>query len=90
MPYAIWPQLPIKLVVRENIVKEPNDQENYPALVADLSVRSVWHPRVVDSGAKYYVHCDVGAVNLSSTKKQKYSQAAEIIKCIFYAICCDS
>ena len=39
--------------------------------------------RVVDSDAKYYVHCDVGAVNLSSTKKQKYSQAAEIINASF-------
>ncbi|KAL5479266.1 hypothetical protein EMCRGX_G022765 [Ephydatia muelleri] len=79
------------MVVRKPIVKEPNDQENVPALVADLSVSSVRHPqattffdvRVVDSDAKYYVHCDVGAVNLSSTKKQKYSQAAEIINASF-------
>ena len=38
MPEAIWPQLPIKEVVREPIVREPNDLENVPALVADLSV----------------------------------------------------
>ena len=36
-----------KVVVRENIVKEPNDQENYPALVADLSVSSVWHLKLL-------------------------------------------
>ena len=53
-----------KEVVREPIVKEPNDKENVPALVADLSVCGVWQPqvttffyvRVVDSDAKFYIH----------------------------------
>ena len=67
---------------------EPNDQENVPALVADLSVRGVWQPQaatffdvqVVDSDANSYLHRDVGAVlsSIEHTKKQKYSQAAEI------------
>ncbi|KAL5467006.1 hypothetical protein EMCRGX_G031171 [Ephydatia muelleri] len=46
-------------VVREPIIREPNDRENVPALVADLSVCGVWQPqattffdvRVVDSDA---------------------------------------
>ena len=46
-------------VVREPIIREPNDRENVPALIADLSVCGVWQPqattffdvRVVDSDA---------------------------------------
>ena len=72
---------------------EPNDQENVPALVADLSVRGVWQPQattffdvqVVDSDANSY--CIVMWVQVLSsiehTKKQKYSQAAEIINASF-------
>ena len=65
-------QLPtIKDVVREPVVREPNDREKVPALVAaDLSVCGVWQPqattlfdvRVVDSDANFYLHRDVGAV----------------------------
>ena len=32
-------------VVREPVIREPNDQENVPALVADLSVRGVRQPQ---------------------------------------------
>ena len=82
-----------KEVVREPIVREPTDQENVPALVADLSVHGVWQPQattifyvqVVDSDAKSYMHRDVGAVlsSIEHAKKQKYSQAAEIINASF-------
>ena len=34
-----------KDVVREPVVREPNDHEKVPALVADLSVRGVWQPQ---------------------------------------------
>ena len=34
-----------KEVVREPVVREPNDREKVPALVADLSVRGVWQPQ---------------------------------------------
>ena len=76
--------------MREPVVKEPNDREKVPALVADLSVRGVWQlqattffdVRVVDTDANSYLHRDVGAVlsSIEHTKKQKYSQAAETIK----------
>ena len=82
-----------KEVVREPVVREPNDREKVPALVADLSVRGVWQPqattffdvRVVDSDANSYLHRDVGAVlsTIEHTKKQKYSQAAETINASF-------
>ena len=75
-----------KEVVREPVVREPNDREKVPALVADLSVRGVWQPqattffdvRVVDSDENSYLHRDVGAILslVEHTKKQKYSQAA--------------
>ena len=75
--------------MREPVIRESNDQENVLALVADLSVCGVWQPqattffdvRVVDSDANSYLHCDVGAVlsSIEHTKKQKYSQAAEMI-----------
>ena len=62
-------------------------------MVADLSVRGVWQPQattffdvqVVDSDANSYLHRDVGAVlsSIEHTKKQKYSQAAEIINASF-------
>ena len=80
--------------MREPIVREPNDREKVPALVADLSVRAVWQQpqattffdvRVVDSDANSYLHRDVGAVFslIEHTKKQKYSQAAETINASF-------
>ena len=82
-----------KEVVRESVVREPNDHEKVPALVADLSVRGVWQPqattffdvRVVDSDANSYLHRDVGAVlsSIEHTKKQKFSQAAETINASF-------
>ena len=82
-----------KEVVREPVVREPNDREKVPALVADLSVRGVWQPQattffdvqVVDSDANSYLHRDVGAVlsSIEHTKKQKYSQAAETINASF-------
>ena len=34
-----------KEVVREPVVREPNDREKVPALVADLSVCGVWQPQ---------------------------------------------
>ena len=34
-----------KEVVREPVVREPNDRENVPALAADLSVCGVWQPQ---------------------------------------------
>ena len=61
--------------VRElSVVREPNDREKVPALVADLFVRGVWQPqattfidvRVVDSDANSYLHRDVGAFLLAS------------------------
>ena len=63
-----------KEVVREPVVREPNDREMVPALVADLSVCGVWQPqattffdvRVVDSDANSYLHHDVGAFLLAS------------------------
>ena len=63
-----------KEVVREPVVREPNDREKVPALVADLSVCGVWQPqattfidvRVVDSDANSYLHRDVGAFLLAS------------------------
>ena len=82
-----------KDVVREPVVRKPNDHEKVPALVADLSVRGVWQPqattffdvRVVDSDANSYLHRDVGAVlsSIEHTKKHKYSQAAETINASF-------
>ena len=39
-----------KEVVREPVVREPNDHEKVPALVADLSVRGVWH-----AASSYYL-----------------------------------
>ena len=82
-----------KDVVREHVVREPNDHEKVPALVADLSVRGVWQPQattffdvlVVDSDANSYLHRDVGAVHswIEHTKKHKYSQAAETINASF-------
>ena len=69
-----------KEVVREPVVREPNDREKVPALVADLSVRGVLQPqastffdvRVVDSDANSYLHRDVSAVlsSIEHTKKQ--------------------
>ena len=66
--------------LREPVVREPNDREKVPALVADLSVCGVWHPQattffdvqVVDSDANSYLHHDVGAVlsSIEHTKKQ--------------------
>ena len=66
--------------MREPVVREPNDCEKVPALVADLSVRGAWQPqattffdvRVVDSDANSYLHRDVGAVlsSIEYTKKQ--------------------
>ena len=67
--------------MRENLfLREPNDQENVPALVANLSVRGVWQTQ-----ANSYLHRDVGAVlsSIEHTKKQKYSQAAEMINASF-------
>ena len=60
--------------MREPVVREPNDREMVPALVADLSVCGVWQPqattffdvRVVDSDANSYLHRDVGAFLLAS------------------------
>ena len=75
--------------MREPVVREPNDSEKVPALVADLSVHGVWQPQattffdvqVVDS----YLHRDVGAVlsSIEHTKQQKYSQTAKIINASF-------
>ena len=82
-----------KDVVREPVVREPNDREKIPDFVADLSIRGVWQPQattffyvqVVDSDANSYLHRDVGAVlsSIEHTKKQKYSQAAEAIYASF-------
>ena len=82
-----------KEVAREPVIREPNDQENVPALCADLSVRGVWQPqattffdvRVVVSEANSNLHCDVGAVLslIEHTKKKKYSQAADMINATF-------
>ena len=79
--------------MREPFVREPNDHEKVPALVADLSVRGVWQPqattffdvRVVHSDANSYLHRDVGAVlsSIEHTKEHKYSQAAETINASF-------
>ena len=33
--------------MREPVVREPNDREKAPALVADLSVRGVWQPQLL-------------------------------------------
>ena len=82
-----------KEVLREPVIREPNVQNNVPALVADLSVRGVWQSqtttffdvRVVDSDASSYVQRDVNAVlsSIEHFKKQKYSQAAECVHASF-------
>ena len=85
--------IPYKEVLREPVIREPNVQNNVPALVADLSVRGVWQSqtttffdvRVVDSDASSYVQRDVNAVlsSIEHFKKQKYSQAAECVHASF-------
>ena len=78
-----------KEVLREPVIREPNVQNNVPALVADLSVRSqtttFFDVRVVDSDASSYVQRDVNAVlsSIEQLKKQKYSQAAECVHASF-------
>ena len=82
-----------KEVLREPVIREPNVQNNVPALVADLSVRGVWQSqtttffdvRVDDSDASSNVQRDVNAVlsSIEHFKKQKSSQAAECVHASF-------
>ena len=63
-----------KEVIREPVVREADDKNNVPALIADLGVRGCWQPQVVtlfdiqvvDTDAKSYVQCNVEAVNHAS------------------------
>ena len=76
-----------KEVIREPVVREADDKNNVPALIADLGVRGCWQPqvvtlfyvRVVDTDAKSYVQCNVEAVLSSAEhmKKMKYVDAVE-------------
>ena len=76
-----------KEVVREPDVREHNDHEKVPALVADLSVHGVWQPQattffgvqVVDSDANSYLHRDVGAV-LSSIEHTRNKSTHKLLK----------
>ena len=36
-----------KEVIREPVVREADDKNNVPALIADLGVHGCWHPQVV-------------------------------------------
>ena len=79
--------------MREPIVREPNDREKVPALVADLSVHGEWQPqastffdvRVVDSDANSYLHCDVGAV-LSSIEHTKNKNTHKLLKQLMHLL----
>ena len=69
----VWSQ-----VQREPVVRDANDSEGNPALVADLSIRGVWQPqtlalldiRVVDTDAKSYAARSPQNV-ISSAEQQK-------------------
>ena len=68
-----------KEVIREPVVREADDKNNVPALIADLGVRSCWQPqvvtlfdvRVVDTDAKSYVQRNVEAVLFSAEHMKK-------------------
>ncbi len=53
------------MIIKSPIVRDADDVNNKPALVADLKVRGVWKPqidtlfdvRVVDADALSYEHC---------------------------------
>ena len=64
------------------MIREPNVQNNVPALVADLSVRGVWQSqtttffdaRVIDSDASSYVQRDVNAVSSTLRNRNTHKQ----------------
>jgi hypothetical protein len=76
----VWHQ-----VHREPVVREANDSNNIPALIADLGVRGVWEAqttalfdiRITDTDAKSYLSRPVEAVlsYAETEKKHKYGQA---------------
>jgi hypothetical protein len=76
-----------KDVHREPVVREASDDENLPALVADLAVRGAWQPqrmalldiRVTDTDATSYASQPVRSVlaKAESEKKRKYGAVCE-------------
>ena len=78
----VWNQ-----VLREPVVRDADDANAIPALVADLSIRGVWQPqavalldiRVINTDAQSYLATPVQSVlaGAEEGKKKKYRQACE-------------
>jgi len=83
-------------VRKEPIIREANDVENAPALIADLGVRGVWQPQcdalfdicVVDTDAPSYLSRTIPSIlkNAEGQKKQKYHAACDIRRASFTPI----
>ena len=77
---TVWTQ-----VQREPIVRQANDSESIPALIADLGVRGVWEPqtlalfdiRVIDTDApSHLLRAPESILASAETKKKKKYQTA--------------
>ena len=83
--------------MREPVSREANNASHSHALVADLSVRSVWIPqsevlfdvRVIDTDA--WTYCDRSPMDVlsaeESDKKKKYLQTCSDRKSLFTPLC---
>ena len=76
-----------KEVLREPVVREANDTQNLPALIADLSVRGVWQAqtvalfdvRVVDTDAQSYINRSVHTI-LASAEAEKNASTVLLLR----------